>query len=448
MLPPGVAFMRSTLLSDLHWRGLIADVTTPDELDAHLSDPTTARRTMYVGFDPTADSLHVGSLLPLLTLRRVQLAGHRPLVLVGGGTGLIGDPSGKAGERALNPKEQVAEWAERLKRQVRPFLDFEGGSEAAILEDNYRWLGQLDVISFLRDVGKHFPVGAMMARESVRARMSRGADAGISYTEFSYQVLQAYDFMALLQTYDCTVQLGGTDQWGNITAGTDLIRRVQGRDAYGLTLPLITKADGTKFGKTETGTVWLDPQKTSAYEMYQFWLNTADADVVRFLRFFTFLGADRIAELERATATMPERREAQRVLAHEVTALVHGTPAVAEAQAISAALFSGDVAALDQAQLEQAFHGVPTTALHGAEADSIPLADLLVKVGLADSKRNARELVTSGAIYLNGQRLGQAQASVSRSVALFGRYLVLRKGRKSYHVVTVGAAGNEKNRNA
>jgi tyrosyl-tRNA synthetase len=447
-MPPGEASMRSTLLTDLHWRGLIADATTPDELDAHLARPDTEPRTVYVGFDPTADSLHIGSLLPLLTLRRVQLAGHRPLVLVGGGTGLIGDPSGKAGERLLNPKEQVAEWAERLKRQVRRFVDFEAGSVAAILEDNYRWLGQLDVISFLRDVGKHFPVGAMLARESVRARMSRGAETGISYTEFSYQVLQAYDFMALLQNYDCTVQLGGTDQWGNITAGTDLIRRVHGRDAYGLTLPLITKTDGTKFGKTDTGTVWLDPEKTSAYEMYQFWLNTADADVIRFLKFLTFLDAGRIEELARATAAAPEKREAQRVLAREVTRLVHGAEALAEAEAISAALFSGDVAALGQAQLEQAFRGVPTTALRGAEAESIPLADLLVKVGLADSKRNARELLAGGAIHLNGQRVGQAQASVSREAALFGRYLVLRKGRKSYHLVTVADANGEKNRKA
>ncbi len=433
--------MHSTFLTELHWRGLIADVTTPDELDAHLARPDTDRRTVYVGFDPTADSLHVGSLVPLLALRRVQLAGHRPLVLVGGGTGLIGDPSGRAGERLLNPKEQVAEWAERLKRQVQRFLDFEAGPCAAVLEDNYRWLGQLDVISFLRDVGKHFPVGAMLARESVRSRMGRG-DAGISYTEFSYQVLQAYDFMALLQSHECTVQLGGSDQWGNITAGTDLIRRVHARDAYGLTLPLITKTDGTKFGKTETGTVWLDPDRTSAYEMYQFWLNTADADVVRFLKFFTFLDAERIEGLAHATGTAPEKREAQRVLAREVTGLVHGADALAEAEAISAALFRGDVATLDEAQLEQAFRGVPTTALPGADTDSIALTDLLVKVGLADSKRNARELLVGGAIHLNGRRVSEPQASVSRGSALFGRYLVLRKGRKSYHVVTV--AGRDK----
>src|SRR5207247_1227809 len=261
--------MASELLRDFRDRELIADVTTPDELDAHLG---SGRRTAYVGFDPTADSLHVGSLLPLLALRRVQLAGHRPIVLVGGGTGLIGDPSGKAGERALNPEEQVAEWAERLKQQVRPFLDFDRSPNAAILADNYAWLSELDVIGFLGDVGKHFPLGTMLARESVRARMG----AGISYTEFSYQVLQAYDFMSLMLLHDCSIQLGGSDQWGNITAGVELIRRVHGRPAYGLTLPLVTKSDGSKFGKTEAGTVWLDPAKTSAYEMYQFWLNTLD----------------------------------------------------------------------------------------------------------------------------------------------------------------------------
>src|SRR5947209_20620379 len=278
---------RSPLLNDFEWRGLITDATSPSELDAHLAE---APRAIYCGFDPTADSLHVGSLLPLLALRRVQLAGHRPTVLVGGGTGLIGDPSGKAGERALNPKEQVAEWAERLKRQVRPFLDFDRGPNAAILADNYAWLSELDVIGFLRDVGKHFPLGAMLARESVKARMG----AGISYTEFSYQVLQAYDFMSLMLLHDCSIQLGGTDQWGNITAGVELIRRMHGRPAFGLTLPLVTKTDGSKFGKTESGTVWLDPAKTSAYEMYQFWLNTPDADVVRFLRDFTFLPPDRL----------------------------------------------------------------------------------------------------------------------------------------------------------
>jgi tyrosyl-tRNA synthetase len=421
---------------DLEARELIQDIASPEELDAHFADPAGAMRTVYVGFDPTADSLHVGSLLPLLALRRVQLAGHRPIVLVGGGTGLIGDPSGKTGERTLNPKDQVAAWAERLKGQVRPFLDFDGGRNAAVLADNYEWLSQLDLISFLRDIGKHFAVGAMIARESVRARMGR-TDGGISYTEFSYQALQAYDFMNLLQHYDCTVQFGGSDQWGNITAGIDLIRRITGRAAYGLTLPLVTKTDGTKFGKTESGTIWLDAAKTSAYEMYQFWLNTADADVVRFLRYFTFLTAEAIASLKGQTEHAPEKRESQRVLAREVTGLVHGDAAVREAEAISAALFSGEVAALSERELDQAVRGLPTTELTSAELQSLSMPDVLVRSGLADSRRAARELLSGGAVQINGRRADASTAAVSRDAALFGRYVVLRKGKKTYHVLIV-----------
>ena len=420
--------MRSPLLTDFEWRGLIADITAADDLDAHLA---SGSRTAYVGFDPTADSLHVGSLLPLLALRRLQLAGHRPIVLVGGGTGLIGDPSGKVGERALSPKDRVAEWAERLKAQVRPFLDFDRGPQAALLIDNYSWLSQLDLIGFLRDIGKHFPVGAMLARESVKARMG----AGISYTEFSYQALQAYDFMSLSLLHDCTLQLGGSDQWGNITAGIELIRRVHGRAAFGLTLPLVTKTDGTKFGKTESGAIWLDPQKTSAYEMYQFWLNTTDAEVGPFLRYFTFLGHDRIAELEAATKTAPDKREAQRVLAREVTALVHGESAVRETEEISAALFSGDVASLRESQLSLATSGMPTSRLGRVDVSAMPWADLLVHVGLADSKRNARELMASGAIQVNGRKLDPNAPAAPSATVLFGRYLILRKGKKTYHAV-------------
>jgi tyrosyl-tRNA synthetase len=393
--------MRSELLRDLQGRELIADVTTPDELDAHL---TSGRRTAYVGFDPTADSLHVGSLLPLLTLRRVQLAGHRPIVLVGGGTGLIGDPSGKAGERALNPKEQVAEWAERLKRQVRPFLDFDRGPNAAILADNYAWLSELDVIGFLRDIGKHFPVGAMLARESVKARMG----AGISFTEFSYQVLQAYDFMSLMLLHDCSIQLGGSDQWGNITAGVELIRRVQGRPAFGLTMPLVTKTDGSKFGKTESGTIWLDPARTSAYEMYQFWLNTPDADVVRFLRYFTCLPPERIAELAAVTRAVPEKREAQRVLARDVTALVHGEPAMRKAEAVSAARFGGDpaVAADLPDELEDAKY-LP------AEATGWPLWKVIKEAGWVTSTSEARRLIQGGGVEVDGVRATSIEQSIS-----------------------------------
>jgi tyrosyl-tRNA synthetase len=427
--------MRSPLLAELEWRGLIADIASGDELDVHLRDRSTPR-TIYVGFDPTADSLHVGSLLPLLALRRVQLAGHRPIVLVGGGTGLIGDPSGKSGERVLNDAQIVAEWAVRLKNQVRRLLDFDHGSNAAILADNHDWLSKLEVIPFLRDVGKHFPVGAMMARESVKARLGR-ADGGISYTEFSYQILQAYDFMALAERYDCTVQFGGSDQWGNITAGIELIRRVRSRAVYGLTLPLVIKEDGTKFGKTETGTVWLDSAKTSAYEMYQFWLNTPDADVVRFLKYFTFLSRDAIERLAERVADAPDGREAQRALAHEATALVHGVDATREAEEISDALFQDDVHRLNARQIGQAFRGVPTTSVSVGKGEPLPLVDLLVRTGLTESRRAARELITSGAVRVNGRRIADREADLSAEHPLDGGFLVLRKGKKTYHVVKI-----------
>jgi tyrosyl-tRNA synthetase len=427
--------MRSPLLAELEWRGLIADIASGEELDAHLADPSRPR-TIYVGFDPTADSLHVGSLLPLLALRRVQLSGHRPVVLVGGGTGLIGDPSGKTGERALNEEDVVAGWAVRLKEQVRPLLDFDTGPNAALLVDNHEWLSKLQVIPFLRDIGKHFPVGAMIARESVKARLGR-ADGGISYTEFSYQILQAYDFMALAERHDCTVQFGGSDQWGNITAGIELIRRTRGQAAYGLTLPLVAKDDGTKFGKTETGTVWLDPAKTSAYEMYQFWLNTPDADVVRFLKYFTFLPREAIERLARRTAEAPETRDAQRALAREVTDLVHGPERTREAEEISEALFQDDVGRLNARQLGEAFRGVPTTSVSRAEGGPLPLVDLLVRTGLTESKRAARELITSGAVRVNGRRVDDREADLSTERALDGGYLLLRKGKKTYHVVKI-----------
>jgi len=424
--------MHGSLLDDLAARGLIADVTHAEALGAHLAG---GRRTLYCGFDPTADSLHVGSLLPLLALRRFQLAGHRPIVLIGGGTGLIGDPSGKTTERALNPEQQVAEWAERLKRQVARFVDFDRGPAAAMLLDNYEWLSKLGVISFLRDVGKEFGVGAMIAKEAVRSRMGR-TDVGLSYTEFSYQILQAYDFLILYRDHGCTLQIGGTDQWGNITAGIDLIRRLLGGEAYGLTLPLVTRNDGTKFGKTEAGTVWLDRAKTSAYQMYQFWLNTADEDVVRYLRYFTFLPLPEIAALEQATRRTPERREAQRVLAAEVTRLVHGPEAEREAERITAALFSGDVASLTAEEAAEACAAMPRLDLRGAP-EPLSITDLLVRAGLAESRKRARELVTAGAIQVNGQKIASPDAPVTRSAALHGRYVILRKGKKTYHAVTL-----------
>ncbi len=426
--------MPSDLWKDLTWRGLVADCTKPHELQQHLREEP---RAAYVGFDPTADSLHVGSLLPLLVLRRFQRAGHRPIVLIGGGTGLIGDPSGKTGERQLNPEAQVAEWGARLKEQVRRFVDFESGASAAILADNYEWLSKLEVIPFLRDIGKHFPLGAMVAKESVRSRMGR-SEEGISYTEFSYQVLQAYDFMALFDRYRCTVQLGGSDQWGNITAGIELIRRVKGEAAYGITLPLVMKTDGSKFGKTESDTVWLDGRKTSPYEMYQFWLNTADYDVVTYLKYFTFLERAEIDDLQSATQRSPDRREAQRVLARHVTTLVHGEAATAEAEAISRALFSGEVESLTEPQLDLACRTMPTTALGREEAERLPVIDLLIRVGLAASRREGRDLVSAGAISINGQRVKSVDATLSREMARFGRFVIIRKGKKSYHAATLG----------
>ena len=426
--------MPSDLWKDLKRRGLVADCTKPDELQQHLREEP---RAAYVGFDPTADSLHVGSLLPLLVLRRFQRAGHRPIVLIGGGTGLIGDPSGKTGERQLNPEAQVAEWGARLKEQVRRFVDFESGASAAILADNYEWLSKLQVIPFLRDIGKHFPLGAMVAKESVRSRMGR-SEEGISYTEFSYQVLQAYDFMALFDRYRCTLQLGGSDQWGNITAGIELIRRVRGEAAYGITLPLVMKTDGSKFGKTESDTVWLDGRKTSPYEMYQFWLNTADDDVVTYLKYFTFLERAEIDDLQSATQRSPDRREAQRVLARHVTTLVHGEAATAEAEAISRALFSGEVESLTEPQLDLACRTMPTTALGREEAERLPVIDLLIRVGLAASRREGRDLVSAGAISINGQRVKSVDATLSREMARFGRFIVIRKGKKSYHAATLG----------
>ena len=401
--------MSSSFLEDLDARGLVAAAT--EELRPHLAGGS---RTVYVGFDPTADSLHVGSLLPLLALRRAQLAGHRPIVLVGGGTGLIGDPSGKTGERALNPKEVVQEWAERLKRQVGLFLDFKCGRFSALLADNNEWISGMDVVSFLRDVGKHFSLGAMLAKESVRARLGR-SDSGISYTEFSYQVLQAYDFLCLRRRHGCTVQMGGSDQWGNITAGIDLIRRVEGWAAFGLTLPLVTKVDGSKFGKTESGTIWLDPARTPAYEMYQFWLNTADSDVVRFLQYFTFLSAEEIAAQARRTAAAPEKREAQRVLATEITKLVHGEDALRTAERATAEVFRPEtVDELERGSLEGG--ALPVVFVNASEPRF--LWSVIRDTGIA-SASEARRLILQGGVAVDRQRVSDVDFKLT-----FGPHLL------------------------
>ena len=405
--------MPTSVLSDFQQRGLVADVTSPAELDVHL---TQASRAVYVGFDPTADSLHVGSLVPLLGLRRFQRAGHRPIVLVGGGTGLIGDPSGKAGERALNAEDFVAACAARLKAQVRPFLDFDRGPHAAVLVDNYEWLSKLEVIPFLRDIGKHFGVGAMVGRESVRARLG----SGISYTEFSYQVLQAYDFLSLHERHGCTIQMGGSDQWGNITAGTELIHKVRGVQAFGLTLPLVVKSDGSKFGKSESGNVWLDPARTSAYEMYQFWLNTNDADAVRFLKIFTFLSMDEIEALAQRVADAPEKRDAQRALAREVTRLVHGEAGVQDAEARTAARFRGE-----------GEDGVPDAVL--AADQPRPVWKVLKEAGLVPSTSEARRLIQQGGVEVNERRVGDVAEALGA-----GAYTIKLGKRRIYRVIIEG----------
>jgi tyrosyl-tRNA synthetase len=416
------------LFQDLKDRGLIYQHTDEQALRKRLdSNPIT----LYCGFDPTADSLHIGSLLPILILKRFQLAGHKPIALVGGGTGLIGDPSGKASERVLNPKEIVEQWSGKIKNQLSQFLDFNREGNPAIIANNYDWLGSLQVIEFLRDIGKNFPLGAMLAKDSVEARMSKG----ISYTEFSYMILQSYDYMKLNELYGCELQVGGSDQWGNITAGIELIRRTtvdQAKEMHGLTMPLVTKSDGVKFGKTEGGAVWLDPQKTSPYKFYQFWLNTDDRDVVKFLKYFTFITLDEIADLAEAVEREPEKRRAQRTLATEVTKLVHGQEALTRAEKITSALFGGGLRNLTALEIEEGFSDVPSATV---ESPEIGLVDLLIQAGVVSSKRQARESIESGAIYINDSRYTDLETLVSQIERLGGQYLVVRRGKKNYYLV-------------
>ncbi|MBM3279403.1 MAG: tyrosine--tRNA ligase [Candidatus Handelsmanbacteria bacterium] len=412
------------LLDDLEFRGLIYQMTDREGLAQRLEEGAL---TLYNGFDPTAESLHVGSLLPILVLRRFQLAGHRPIAVVGGGTGLIGDPSGKVNERSLNSDEVVAEWTGKLKAQLETFLDF-SGARAARIVNNYDWLGPLKAIELLREVGKHFPVPYMLAKDSVASRL----ETGISFTEFSYMILQAYDFLVLNQNLDCQLQIGGSDQWGNITAGADLIRRAAGRKAHGLTFPLVTKADGTKFGKTEGGAVWLDPAKTTPYQFYQFWVNADDQSVVTYLKYFTFLEREELLAMEETTRTAPAKREAQRRLAEEVTTLVHGEAATQRAQQISRALFYGEVAALSADEIEEGFGDVPSHLLEGEEE---ALVELLVKARVCASKRQAREDLDKGAIYLNGERCTEGDKVLRRAEGLHGRYHIIRRGKNKYYLI-------------
>jgi len=421
------------LIADLRARELVAQMTSGDELLSHLNEP----RTVYCGFDPTADSLHIGSLVPLLALRRFQLHGHKPIVLVGGATGLIGDPSHKAEERQLNTHDIVADWVDRLRNQVSRFVDFESGASAAEVVNNLDWVGSMSTLDFLRDVGKHFSVNAMVHKESVRQRIERDG-AGISFTEFSYLLLQSFDFSELYKNYNCTVQIGGSDQWGNITGGIDLTRRQHQAQVYGLTLPLITKADGTKFGKTESGTIWLDPAKTSPYAFYQFWINTVDEDVYRFLRFFTFLPTEELIQIERTDLERQGKRAAQTVLAREVTRLVHGEPGLAAAERISRALFSGELETLTEADMDQlALDGMPCTDLAG---NQLTLVDVLVKTGLALTPRGevtigqARKFLRDGAIHIDGAQMKDQEAVLTRAGACFGRFNIIRRGKKNFHL--------------
>lgn len=429
----------TNFLQELQDRGLIAQMTGGEAIVEHLN---SASRTLYCGFDPTADSLHIGSLVPLLMLKRFQLAGHKPIALVGGATGLIGDPSFKAQERKLNTSDVVADWVNKLKKQVSQFIDFECGQNAAELVNNLDWVGKLDVLTFLRDVGKHFSVNNMINKESVKQRIEREGE-GISFTEFTYMLLQSYDFAELYVRNDCTLQIGGSDQWGNITGGIDLTRRMHSAQVFGLTMPLVTKSDGTKFGKTESGTVWLDAAKTSPYAFYQFWLNTADADVYKFLRYFTFLTVEQIALIEAEDVARQGKPEAQRILAEEVTKIVHGESALLAAQRITQALFSDELSSLSESdfmQLQQ--DGLPSSRIQRSSLVDLPMTQLLADVELAASGKQIKDALARNAVSINGAAKGlddnmNAAASFAPDLAFFGCFYLVRVGKKKCHLFCV-----------
>lgn len=431
----------NSIIQDLQARGLIAQTTDLAALEALLNEQKIA---LYCGFDPTADSLHIGHLLPVLALRRFQQAGHTPIALVGGATGMIGDPSFKATERSLNTAETVQGWVESIKKQLQPFLSFEGDN-AAIMANNADWFANMNCLDFLRDIGKHFSVNSMLARESVKQRLERD-DVGISFTEFAYALLQGYDFAELNRRHQAVLQIGGSDQWGNITAGIDLTRRLHRQSVFGLTLPLVTKADGTKFGKTEGGAVWLNASKTSPYQFYQFWLKVADADVYKFLKYFTFLSIERINEIESADQASGSKPEAQRILAEEMTRLIHGEEALQAAQRITNSLFSGDESGLtenDYAQL--ALDGLPAFTV----SNTINVVEALVLTGLAKSNKEARGFVNSGAVLLNGAAatLNNPHHAAEKpddayliddNSKRFGKYTIIKRG-KRHHALLVWA---------
>ncbi|WP_082233575.1 tyrosine--tRNA ligase [Halobacillus massiliensis] len=417
------------ILQDLEKRGLINQITDEEGLRKHLDENQV---TLYCGFDPTGNSLHIGHLLPILMLKRFQLAGHRPIALVGGGTGMIGDPSGRSAERQLNSAEVVLGYSDSIKKQLAKLLDFDQGENAAVARNNHEWLSEMTIIDFLRDTGKHFGINYMLAKDSVESRI----ESGISFTEFSYMILQSLDFKKLNDKEKCTLQIGGSDQWGNITAGLELIRRSAAGDkeveAYGLTMPLITKSDGSKFGKTAGGAIWLDPEQTSPYEFYQFWINTDDRDVIKFLRYFTFLSHEEITGLEKEVQAQPEKRAAQKRLAEEMTTLVHDEEALQQAQRITKALFSGDIKDLTGEEIEQGFKDVP--AYETAEKEAA-LIELLVQAGISSSKRQAREDVKNGAVYINGERNQDIQHTMTAEDRIEDKFTIIRRGKKKYFLI-------------
>ncbi len=423
--------MTINVIKQLQERGLVAQITDEKALIELIEQNPIA---LYCGFDPTADSLHLGHLVPLLCLKRFQLAGHKPIALVGGATGLIGDPSFKAVERKLNTEQTVAEWGDKIKQQVSPFLSFDCGENAAIVVNNYDWFGGMNVLTFLRDIGKYFSVNSMINKESVKQRIDRD-EVGISFTEFSYSLLQSYDFASLNNAHQVVLQIGGSDQWGNITAGIDLTRRIHQKQVYGLTVPLITKTDGTKFGKTESGAVWLDPKKTSPYKFYQFWINTADTDVYRFLKFFTFMSLSDIDALEEEDKNSGVAPRAQYVLAEQVTRLVHGESGLAAAKRITESLFSGKLTELSDADFEQlAQDGMPVSKI---ESD-VDLQQAIVNADFAPSRGQARTMIESNAISINGERQSASDYRFTDNDKLFDRYTLLRRGKKHYCLLIWG----------
>ena len=423
------------IYEELEWRGLVKDCTDAAELIKRLS---ASPLTLYAGFDPTADSLHVGNLVPLLVLRRFQLFGHHPIVVAGGATGSIGDPSGKTAERQLLSRETLLGNIASQKEQLRRWLDFDGKTNPARLMDNADWTAPVSYLEFLRDIGKHFTVNMMVAKESVRARME-DREAGISYTEFSYMLLQAFDFYHLCQTADCELQVGGSDQWGNITAGIDLCRKKLGRTAFGLVQPLITKADGSKFGKTESGTVWIDSRRTNVYRFYQFWVNSDDRDVIQYLKYFTFFSRTEIEVLEKKHTENPGAREAHRALGRAMTELIHGEPAAREAVRASEVLFGGDLGGIGEGTFNEIAGEIPAKPLDAVKFGEagLPLVELLVHSGLSSSKGQARKDIEGGGIYLNNVREANPQRIVNLAERLFERHLLLRKGKRNYVLVTV-----------